>query len=204
MEVRFVDESEFGFGWIHPEPRFMQRTSHAILAGGGVWLIDPVEGDGVEERVRALGEPAGVVVLLDRHARDARTFAERLGTSLHMLPFAGLPRSPFELAGVRGHAFGREITLWCEECAALIVADSVGTAPYYCAGDEPLGVHPLLRLQPPRHLARFRPRHILCGHGEGLHGDSTADELREALDTARRRLPRWLAGRVYRLFKRGE
>ena len=32
--------------------------SHALVAGGRVWLIDPVDDDEVLERVRALGEPA--------------------------------------------------------------------------------------------------------------------------------------------------
>ena len=40
--VRFVDEIGFAFGWIAPEPRFMQRASHAVAADGRVWLIDPV------------------------------------------------------------------------------------------------------------------------------------------------------------------
>ena len=30
-----------------------------------MWAIDPPDGDGVEERIRAPGEPAGVVQLLD-------------------------------------------------------------------------------------------------------------------------------------------
>ena len=74
--MRIVDESERGFGWISPEPRFMQRTSHALVAGGKVWLIDPVLEDGALERIRALGEPAGVLQLLDRHGRDCADRAE--------------------------------------------------------------------------------------------------------------------------------
>jgi hypothetical protein len=34
--VRFVDEIGFAFGWIAPEPRFMQRASHAVAAHGRV------------------------------------------------------------------------------------------------------------------------------------------------------------------------
>ncbi len=39
----FCDESEDGFGWIADEPPWLERTSHAIAAGGGVWLVDPVD-----------------------------------------------------------------------------------------------------------------------------------------------------------------
>ena len=89
MDVRFCDEQEWGIGWIAAEPVFMQRCSHALVVDGKVWLIDAVAGDGVEERVRALGEPAGVVQLLDRHRRDcaalvvppARACVGRLGNT---------------------------------------------------------------------------------------------------------------------------
>ena len=40
--VRFVDEVGFAFGWIAPEPGFMQRASHAVAAQGRVWVLDPV------------------------------------------------------------------------------------------------------------------------------------------------------------------
>jgi hypothetical protein len=70
--VRFVDEIGFAFGWIAPEPRFMQRASHAVAAHRCVWLIDPVADESALGRARELGEPAGVVQLLDRHGRDCR------------------------------------------------------------------------------------------------------------------------------------
>jgi hypothetical protein len=60
---------------------------------------------------------------------------------------------------------------------------------YFLAGDERLGVHPLLRLRPPRkQLGRLEPAAILCGHGEGVF-DNAAALLREALSTSRRRIP---------------
>jgi hypothetical protein len=34
VEARIVDELPFAFGWIAPQPRFMQRCSHAVAAGG--------------------------------------------------------------------------------------------------------------------------------------------------------------------------
>ena len=62
MKIRFCDEFAGGFDWIADER--LQRCSHALVDEGRVWLIDPVDADGVEERVRAAGEPAGVIQLL--------------------------------------------------------------------------------------------------------------------------------------------
>ena len=92
MSVRFVDELEDGFGW--QETARVRRTSHALAAEGRVWAIDPIEGEGVEERIRSLGRPAGVIQLLDRHGRDCEGFAERLGVSLQVAPVS-LPDTPF-------------------------------------------------------------------------------------------------------------
>ena len=63
------------------------RTSHALLADGGVWLVDPIQAPGVAERVVALGEPRGVIQLLDRHARDCAAWSDGLGVPLHVVPF---------------------------------------------------------------------------------------------------------------------
>jgi hypothetical protein len=70
-----------------------------------------------------------------------------------------------------------------------VVADAVGTNPYYTGGKAPLGVSLPLRLTPPRRLGDFQPERILVGHGEGLAGPETGRELRAALDESRRRLP---------------
>ena len=142
MDVRFCDEQEWGLGWIAPEPEFMQRCSHALAVEGKVWLIDVVDGDGVEERVRALGEPAGVVQLLDRHRRDCATVARRLGVPLHVTPFALVPGSPFQPLRIVRTRLWTEIALWWPERRVLVCGDALGTAPYYLAPRERLGVHP--------------------------------------------------------------
>src|ERR687895_556282 len=94
MKIRFCDEFEGSIGWTPAEPEVRRRTSHAVAAGGRVWIVDPVDGEGLDERVRALGEPAGVVQLLDRHNRDCRTVAQRLGVPLHLTPFGGVEGAP--------------------------------------------------------------------------------------------------------------
>ncbi|MFB6081509.1 MAG: hypothetical protein ABEJ67_01680, partial [Halanaeroarchaeum sp.] len=70
-DPRVVDEWDAGVGWqAHPEET-MQRTSHALAVDGDVWVIDPVDAEGVDDLVSDLGDVVGVVVLLDRHQRDA-------------------------------------------------------------------------------------------------------------------------------------
>lgn len=196
MEVSFTDEFEHGFGWTPAEPELEERTSHAVRSGGKVWVTDALDGDGVEERIRALGEPAAVVQLLDRHKRDCAAVAERLGVPHHVTPFEGVPVAPFEVITVVRRKRWQEIALLFTAERILVVADALGTADYYRAGDEPVAVHPLLRLKPPRHaLSGPEPLHVLCGHGPSRHGEEVAAEVREALATARRRLPQaWLGG----------
>jgi hypothetical protein len=198
VNVRFCDETAFGFGWIASEPAFLERASHALRADARVWLVDPVDGEGVEERARALGEPAGVVQLLDRHERDCASFAARLGVELRRLPFGGVPGSPFEILRVIDRRGWREAALWWPEERVLVCAETLGTARYYLGPGERLAVHPLLRPVPPRPLrdmARcLAPGHVLCGHGEGIHGDEAALALSEAVSTARRRILRYLIG----------
>jgi hypothetical protein len=188
--TRWVDELDWAFGWVSPERSHLQITSHALLAGGGVWVIDPSTGDGVEERIRALGEPAGVIQLLNRHARSCASFARRLRVPHHAVPF--LDVGPFEAIPVARSRHWREAALWWPERRVLVCADALGTVPHYFALDgERLGVHPLLRLRPPRQLGRPDPEHVLCGHGSGVH-DGAAEAVRHALAGSRRRLPRLL------------
>jgi hypothetical protein len=185
-----VDEADWGFGWVSRDKPRLRMTSHALLADGGVWLVDPVEGDGVEERIRRLGEPAGVVQLLDRHNRACAAFAQRLAVPHHVVPFEGV--GPFELVPVVRRRRWREAALWWPERRVLVCADALGTVPHtFALGDERIGVHPLLRLTPPRVLGGLEPQHVLCGHGDGVH-DRAADAVRQALAGSRRRLPRML------------
>jgi hypothetical protein len=196
VRVRFCDVTEWGVGWIAAEPAYQQRASHALADGGGVWLVDVVDGEGVEERVRGLGEPAGVIQLLDRHGRDCAALAERLGVPLHETPFAGVRGSPFDVLPIVRRRYWREAALWWAERRVLVVAEALGTARYFLAPGERLAVHPALRLFPPRALAGLDPEHVLCGHGAGVHGPDAASALRDAFGTSRRRIPRWLAGLV--------
>ena len=161
----FCDELEQGFGWIAKEK--LGRCSHALKSRGEVWIFDPVLWAPAIERIAELGEPAGVVQLLDRHARDCAEVASALGVPHYAVPVQGITASPLEIVPLARSRFWKEVAAWIPELRALVVADALGTVGYFRAPGEQLGVHPLFRFRPPRTLGRYEPRHILCGHGAG-------------------------------------
>jgi hypothetical protein len=180
--VRFCDELDFALGWIHPEPAYQRRASHALAVDGRVWLFDPTEGDGVDERVRALGEPAGVIQQFGRHARDCRAFAERYGVPLHVLSIGDAPFEEIPLSAT-------EIGVWSPAQRTLVVGEAVGTGVFDRTIGERLGVHPMMRLSPPKALLALSPEHLLVGHGAGLHGPDATTELHRAIRQSARRAP---------------
>jgi hypothetical protein len=190
----FADEFDHGFGWIADEK--LRRASHALKTRGEVWIFDPLMWEPALERIRELGEPAGVVQLLDRHERDGAAVAAALGVPHYAVPLQGITASALEILPLVRSRFWKEVAAWIPELRALVCGDALGTLGYFRAANEPIGVHPLLRVRPPKALARYEPHHILCGHGEGVHGEGAPAALREALKTARRRLPRAWAGMI--------
>jgi hypothetical protein len=187
MELRFCDDfGADGFGWIVDEA--MERTSHALAADGKVWLVDAVDWPEGVDRALTLGEPAGVIQLLDRHNRDCATVAARLGVA-HLVVPDEVSESPFTLVPVMRRKRWRESALWWPETRTLVVADALGTNRFYTAGKAPIAVHLLLRLTPPRVLAAYEPARILVGHGEAFAGRDATSALRDALCDSRRGLP---------------
>ena len=75
----------------------MARSAHALRDGDRVWLVDPYEDAEALERAAALGAPAGVLQLLDRHDRDCAALAARLG-----VPHPGGPRDAARRRAVHG------------------------------------------------------------------------------------------------------
>jgi hypothetical protein len=198
--MRIVDEIPgVGFGWIAPTPAVMQRASHAIAVDGRVWVLDPVWDDGILGRIRALGEPAGVVQQIDRHPRDCERVASELDVPLYVVPDTAPPGAPFEVRTVIRSRIGRwdEVALWFPDVGVLAVGEAVGGAPYFCAPGETMGPHPLLRLfRPPRALVGIGCDHLVFGHGPGVHGPDTARRLDAVILGARADVPRWVAGLV--------
>jgi hypothetical protein len=190
VTLRTLEEHDLGLSWTLDEK--MERSAHALLVDGGVWLVDPVDEPEALERAAALGPIAGVLQLLDRHRRDCTALAQRLGAELHVVPDA-LPGTPLRVVPVMRSSRWREVALWWEAKRALVVPEALGTAALFTVGAGPVGVHPLLRLlSPPQALRGFAPEHLLVGHGPTLHDPQTGPAIDRAIDHARRDAPRLL------------
>src|SRR4051794_40015555 len=137
-------EHDHGVSWL--EDGRVARTAHALAREGRVWLVDPFDADGLDTRIAALGEPAGVVQLLDRHARDCAAIAARLRVPHHVVPVAPPDGVPFAFVPVLRRKHWREAALWWPEERLLACAEAVGTARFFRARGEAVGVHLLLRL----------------------------------------------------------
>jgi hypothetical protein len=185
-----LHEHDLGLTWVAADP--LERSAHALADAGRVWLVDPTDDAAALERAAALGEPAAVVQLFDRHRRDGAAIARRLGVPLLRIARA-IPDSPFEVLEPLWLPGWRETALWWPQRRALVVAEVVGTAPHYAVGDGPVGIHPMLRLRPPGLLRGFRPEHLLVGHGPPVHGETTTPALEEAYADSLRALPRMFA-----------
>jgi hypothetical protein len=181
------DEYDCGFSWMPDDP--LLRTSHALDTPTGVYLIDPVDVPEALERATSLGTPAGVVQLIDRHGRDCAVIAARLGVPHLRMP-AEIPGSPFTVVKVLDIPRWREVALWWPEQRALVVGEALGTTPVHRLDAGPAGVHPLLRLLPPRSLRRYEPEHLLVGHGRGVHGAAAGTAVEAAYARSRRDVPK--------------
>jgi hypothetical protein len=166
-----IERHPLGLTWI--ETSGMRRAAHALRADGRVWLVDPFEDDVALSAATELGTPAGVIQLLDRHNRDCGAIAQRLEVPLLRLP-THVSDSPFEVISVISRPWWREVALWWEGERALIIAEAVGTVPAFALGRQ-VGLHPLLRLRPPRGpLTARSPERLLVGHGAALQSGATA------------------------------
>jgi len=200
-----VDAFDGGVGWLAHPDEAMERTSHALVEDGDVWLVDPVDAEGLDDRLAGMGRVRGVVVLYHYHRRDASAIAARHDVPV-LLPAGMTKLSDDDLAAPVRRFEGRlddtgyylrEVTtsrFWQEwalfDGETLVVGESLGTAEYFLAPGERLGVSLVRRPMPPREpLADLDPERVLCGHGEGVFADA-AGELRRALVEARRTAPR--------------
>jgi len=190
---RYPIDDRGSFAWI-PAGDPLDRASSAIVVEGGCLVVDPVDVEGLDAALAALGPVLGVVTLLDRHQRDAAALSERLGVP-RLVPIAlhgtGLRVPGVEERSVISRAVWHEALLWLPDRRILVVAETVGTGRFYLARpDDRLGLHPFVRFFPPRKtFAGLEPETIVAGHGPPLRDGATA-ELRRALAGARRDLPR--------------
>jgi hypothetical protein len=166
-----IQRHPLGLTWI--ETTRMRRAAHALRADGRVWLVDPFEDPIALTAATELGTPAGVIQLLDRHNRDCGAIAQRLEVPLLRVP-ERLDDSPFTVLSVISRPWWREVALWWEAERTLVVAEAVGTVPAFTLGRK-VGVHPMLRLRPPRGpLTARSPERLLVGHGAAVQSDAAA------------------------------
>jgi hypothetical protein len=209
-----IDHGDGGLGWLAYPDETMQRASHALTTPEGIWIIDPVDADGVDDCLAELGdesdgpsEVAGVAVCLDRHKRDVAAIASRHSVDVFVPTwmsgvaeeidapvsrFSGeLGDSGFQSFVIRDSSLPpwQEAGLFNPETGTMVIPESVGTASYFLAGDERLGVHPMLRLTPPEGLrSQGRPERVRLGHGAGISGDAAA-AVETALTASRANTP---------------
>jgi hypothetical protein len=202
-DLREIDRHDHGVGWLaYPDER-MQRASHAVVHEGEIWVLDPVDAPGLDDLLADLdGEVAGVVVCLDRHKRDAAEVARRHEVPVYLPDWmtgvapeldARVERFGTELTpGVRAIRVRdssippwQEVALLFESSGTLYVPESLGNAEYMVTNAERVGVHPMLRLTPPRGALRGHdPEHLVMGHGIGLH-ERASEAIEEALAVSR-------------------
>lgn len=209
-ELRVAGRFEHGASWIAYPEETMQRASHVLTVDGTSWIVDPVDADDLDEFLGEVPEPAGVVVLLDRHKRDSAAIANRHDVPVYVPEsmdgvadeldasterFGGeLADTGYRTIDVVNNRAWQEVALWNSDLRTLVVPESVGTASYFTTSGERLGVHPMLRTLPPkRAFESISPENVLVGHGDPVLGDA-APALADALSNARRRTPRLYAG----------
>ena len=193
-----MDRFEGGVGWLAYPGETMERASHAVESDGQLWVIDPVDAEGVDDLL-AGSEVGGVVVLLDRHKRDSAAVARRHDVPVYVPDWMSGVESDldapvvrfsdgvgeFALETVVDNPFWQEAALFDGE--TLVVPEALGTVSYFCAPGERLGVHPMLRAVPPTALADYDADRLLVGHGEGLFED-VRPAIKDAVGGSRRRM----------------
>ena len=192
-----VTEWSGGFSWsAYPDERG-QRASHALQTGAGVWLVDPVDADGLDDRLAELGDVVGVVVLQDRHTRDASDIARRHDVSVSVPDWmdlvhekletpaeslgAELPGTDYTVHRLIETDEWEEAILVDETTDTMVVPETLGTMALFGGDDGTLGLHPELE-EPPERLSDWEPDRILVGHGESIFSEANAQlqAVREA------------------------
>ncbi|MFC6865468.1 hypothetical protein ACFQGE_18635 [Halomicroarcula sp. GCM10025817] len=199
-----VDRWDRGVSWIAYPDEPMQRASHVLSTDAGVFVVDPVDAEGIDDLFAEFGDVVGVVLLLDRHKRDCAAVATRHGVPVYVPDWMSgveddlaapvervhrqLPDTDYGVHKVIKNPLWQEAALYGDDDDTLVVAEAVGTADFFLVGSERLGVHPALRLTPPTKLGRLAPERILVGHGHGVMDDAAA-ALTDALKGSRTRAP---------------
>jgi len=210
--ANFIDEWSNGFGWIAKPGENMLRTSHAFV-DGGVYLVDPVDAENLDEKISEFGEVKGIVVLFERHVRDSEKLADRHDCPIFVPEWFEreldaevekvsdkAPGTDWEIHTVIDSKISKEAALYHRETQTLIVADSLGTVKHLRGRGEELGMSPLYRFNPPRKLLDFEPERIFCGHGKGITEDA-AETMEETIVNGRRKTLSSFFNGLYHMFR---
>lgn len=211
MAAPTFENTENVLSWVAYPNEMMERASVMIDTQAGRYAIDPVDCTGLDSEIDRFGGLDGVAVIMDRHSRNARAIAARhdvpvfvpadakrisaaIGGPLASLEEA-LEPSDFEVRWLVFNRFWEEAMLYRPTDGTLVVPETLGTASHFTTGAERIGVHPLMRIRPPRRTFRdLTLTRLFVGHGSPVL-EVEDDELAMTLSAARRRLPRaWARG----------
>jgi len=224
-----------GVSWIAHPDEGMRRASHAIAVGddgvpieedttatdgdADVWVVEPVDADGLDAVLAEYGAVAGVVVLAELHRRDAAEVANRHDVPVYVADVVGwqadridadtevfegtLPGTTFRAIPVLdGHP-------WCEAVlhdpasGTLVATEVLVTSERTTGPRERLAVGPYARLVPPRAaLSDLDVQRVLVGHGEPLLDDAQA-ALDRALANSVRGIPAYLVRHLAFMLRAG-
>ena len=211
-EPEFIDEWEKGFGWIGKPEENMKRTSHAFV-DEGLYLVDPVDAENLDEKIDEFGEVEGIVLLFERHERDCEKLAERYDCPIYVPEWFEreldaevkkisdkVPGTDWEIHTVIESRMANEATLYNRDTRTLIVADALGTVKHLRGRGEKLGMNPLYRLNPPQKLLDFEPERIFCGHGKGITENAT-ETMKETISKGRRKTFSAYFNAFYHMFR---
>jgi hypothetical protein len=223
-EVTVVRRWEGGLTWMaHPDAT-MRRASHALVVGDSderssagdrtqsdadVWLVDPLDADGIDAELATLGTVAGVVVLTNSHGRHADRLADRHDLAIHVPACFDAPGSHFdapvetfdaeladtgfELVWETASSGWQEGALYHPDRRTLVVPDTLMTA-LFTGEDGRLEVLPFFRFSPPQaELGELPVERVLVGHG-----DPVFENAQTALDEALRGAHRGTLGAIVR------
>ena len=197
-----------GFTWLAHPTEAMERASHAIgvTADGrpaesaadvdAVWVVEPIDYDGLDDRLNSLGPVAGVVVLASFHRRDATAVAGRHDVPVHLGGTVGrlasrvdaptrvfhdrLAGTGFRTIPVMGGIPWTESVLSDGSTGTLVATEVLVSSDAATGPGERAAVSPYVRLFPPRAaLGTLSVSRLLV-----VHGPPILDDAQSPLDRA--------------------
>lgn len=210
-EVTVVRRWEDGLTWMAYPDEGMHRASQALVVDEEIWLVDPLDAEGLDEELAALGTVAGVAVLTNSHGRHADRLAGRHDVSVHVPGCFDDPANDFdapietfedelgdtgfELVWQKDCSGWKESALYHPDRRTLVVPDALMTC-LFAREMGRLEVFPLFQWSPPRQeLGSLDVDRVLVGHGEPVFDDAQA-ALNDALTVSRRGVPSTIARSV--------